>query len=184
MIAEANKAWIGLGGNVGDVRAAMIAALERLDSSDGIAVKGVSRLYATPPWGLKNQPDFLNSAAELEVRVDPFALLEACQDAERALKRERTLRWGPRTIDLDILAIEDVTLNEQRLTVPHPRLQERAFALAPLADLAPGLAISGRRVSELLGQSDANGIVPISRGGEWREKNWERNEKPRTRGVR
>lgn len=174
MNGELRKAWIGLGGNVGDVRAAMVAALEDLDSTNGISVGRVSRLYATPPWGLKNQPDFLNAAAELEVRVDPFALLQACQDAERALKRERTVRWGPRTIDLDILAIDGVTLNEQRLTVPHPRLTERAFALAPLADLAPDLAISGQSVAELLGQADANGIVAISQGGEWRESNWVR----------
>jgi len=164
------KAWIGLGGNIGDVRAAMAAALDRLDAHDAIAVEAVSNLYRTPPWGLTDQPDFLNACAALVTSLPAGELLAACLDTERALKRERTVRWGPRTIDIDLLAFEGEEHDGDGLKLPHPRMLERAFVLKPLGDIAPDLTIAGRRVGEWLASCDQSGIAQIADAGQWREK--------------
>lgn len=167
MSAGEARAWIGLGGNVGNVRANMVRALHLLARDPGIRVVKVSALYATPPWGKLDQPDFLNAAAELSTSLDPRGLLEACLVAEHALRRVRAERWGPRTIDLDILAMEGVTVRETGLEIPHPRLNVRAFALAPLADLAPELQIGGRSVAQWLAEADTGGIRRIATAEEW-----------------
>ncbi len=161
------SAWIGLGGNIGNVRANMVQALHLLARAASIRVVRVSGLYATPPWGKLDQPDFLNAAAELSTSLEPRDLLEACLFAEHALRRVRSERWGPRTIDLDILAMEGVAMHETGLEIPHPRLHVRAFALAPLADLAPDLAISGRTVAQWLSEADQGGIRRIATAEEW-----------------
>lgn len=161
------SAYVGLGGNVGNVRAAFRAALETLDATPGVRVEAVSRLYSTPPWGLAEQPDFLNAAARLATELDPYDLLQLCQAAERGLKRERKVRWGPRTIDLDILVMEGVEIATERLTIPHARLEERVFALAPLADLEPGLKVRGRSVVEWLAELHATGVKPVAGPAEW-----------------
>jgi 2-amino-4-hydroxy-6-hydroxymethyldihydropteridine diphosphokinase len=161
------RVFLGLGGNLGDPARAMAEALRRLDASPGVAVRQVSSLYRTPPWGKTDQPDFLNAVAGLGVGIEPRTLLELCLDTERQLKRVRHERWGPRPIDLDILLFGERTVGEPDLAVPHPRLAERAFVLVPLAEIAPDLVIRGRSIGELLAQVDTGGIERIDSDGEW-----------------
>jgi 2-amino-4-hydroxy-6-hydroxymethyldihydropteridine diphosphokinase len=161
------RAFLGLGGNIGDPERSMTRALTALDAAAGTRVAAVSRLYRTPPWGKTDQPDFLNSAAELHTTLEPRPLLELCLDIERSLKRVRRERWGPRIVDLDILAYGDVELVEEGLVIPHPRMIERAFVMVPLADIAPDLAIGGRTVAEQLATLDATDVEPLTRDGTW-----------------
>ncbi len=115
----------------------------------------VSSLRETDPVGVLDQPRFLNGAARLQTELAPRALLDSLLDVERALGRERAERWGPRTIDLDLLLYDRLVLDEPGLTLPHPRLHERRFALEPLAELAPGLELPGRgSVESLLARLD------------------------------
>ena len=161
------RAYIGLGGNLGDPAAAMAAALQALDAESGIRVVAVSSLYRTPPWGVTDQPDFLNAVAALDTRLSPAALLQACLDAERALKRVRDVRWGPRTIDLDILLYDDERIDEQGLQVPHPRMAARAFVMVPLAEIAPRAIVDTKTAAEWLPSLDLSGIVRLPGGGAW-----------------
>ena len=137
-------AYIGLGANLGDREATMRAALAALDAVSGVRVVAVSTFRETDPVGYLDQPRFLNAAAAVETDLDPRGVLDALLEVERELGRTREgPRHGPRTIDLDLLLFGDATLDEPGLTVPHPRLQERAFVLDPLADLDPGLVVPG-----------------------------------------
>jgi 2-amino-4-hydroxy-6-hydroxymethyldihydropteridine diphosphokinase len=132
-------AIVGLGSNLGSREAWIRVAIGRLAGQDGIALRSTSRPYLTAPLG-PPQPDFLNAAIAISTELSPRALLERLLSTERDLGRERAERWGPRTIDLDLLAYEGATIEEDGLEVPHPRLLERAFALAPLLDVAPNLS--------------------------------------------
>ena len=161
------KAWLGLGGNLGDVTAAMADALKLLNSSESISVTAVSGIYKTPPWGLEDQPWFKNCCAEIDTSLEPEALLEACQNVERAGKRERIVRWGPRTIDVDILIYDGVEQTEQRLTIPHPRITERAFVLVPLAEIAPNLMLNTETIADHAAAIEHDGIEL-----ENSDKNW------------
>jgi 2-amino-4-hydroxy-6-hydroxymethyldihydropteridine diphosphokinase len=132
------RAFIGLGSNLGDRRAHLTAAVEGLEL--GHDVTAVSPLYETAPvGGPEGQGPYLNLVVELETADSPRRLLERCQALEDAAHRERTVRWGPRTLDADVLWVDGEHVDEPDLTVPHPRLWQRRFALAPLADLAPDL---------------------------------------------
>ena len=143
-------AYISLGSNLGDREAMIRAAIEALPG-----VVAVSELRETEPVGVVDQPPFLNGAARLETELSARELLEALIAVERQLGRERHERWGPRTIDLDLLLYGSDMLEEPGLTVPHPRLHERRFALEPLAELAPSLVVPGRgRVDDLLAELD------------------------------
>jgi 2-amino-4-hydroxy-6-hydroxymethyldihydropteridine diphosphokinase len=146
------SAYVGLGANLGDREATIRRAVELLAEREGIEVLAVSALRETDPVGLADQPRFLNGAAVLETTLGPRTLLETLLEVERVLGRTRDgPRFGPRAIDLDLLLYGDETVEEPGLTVPHPRLHERRFALEPLAELDPALAIPGRgRVSDLL----------------------------------
>ena len=140
------RAYIGVGANLGDREATIRAALAALPG-----VVGVSQLRETDPVGVVDQPPFLNGATVLETDFSPRELLDALLAVERELGRERRERWGPRTIDLDLLLYGDEMIDEPGLTIPHPRLHERRFALEPLLDLDPELAIPGRgRVVDVL----------------------------------
>ena len=140
------RAYVGVGANLGDREATIRAAIDALPG-----VVGVSELRETDPVGVVDQPGFLNGAIELETKLGARELLETLLAIERELGRERRERWGPRTIDLDLLLYGEETFDEPGLTVPHPRLHERRFALEPLVDLHPGLEIPGRgRVEDLL----------------------------------
>jgi 2-amino-4-hydroxy-6-hydroxymethyldihydropteridine diphosphokinase len=141
------RAFIGLGSNLGDREATLREALRRLDAVEGIAVVAVSSFRETDPVGKVDQPRFVNAAAKLETSLAPRELLDRLLEAERALGRDRTKeeRWGPRTLDLDLLLYEDVTIDEPGLEVPHPRLAERAFVLEPLLELDPDLRLPDGR---------------------------------------
>lgn len=163
----AERVFIGLGGNLGDPRKAMTASLRSLAASPTIEVTGVSSLYRTPPWGKTDQPDFLNAVAELACEVSPRELLDLCLDIELDLKRERTEKWGPRLIDIDILAFGEETIDEAGLVVPHQRLHERAFVLAPFAEIAPNFMIGGIRVRDLLATVEQDSVEVEVQGGGW-----------------
>ena len=146
------RAYIGVGANLGDREQTVARALELLSRRDGVEVVAISALRETEPVGFIDQPRFLNGAVALETDLEPRELLDALLGVERDLGRTREgPRFGPRTIDLDLLVFGDREVAEPGLTVPHPRLAERVFALEPLADLDPDLEIPGRgRVSDLL----------------------------------
>jgi 2-amino-4-hydroxy-6-hydroxymethyldihydropteridine diphosphokinase len=151
---------IALGGNVGDVRATFKKAIANICGMAQAALLARSSDYATPPWGEANQPRFVNACIEIETALDPHALLFTLQKVERKFGRDRSKeqRWGPRTLDLDLIAYDDVRLDRPELTLPHPRLFERAFVLVPLAEIAPDRMIAGRRVSEALAMLSIDGI--------------------------
>jgi 2-amino-4-hydroxy-6-hydroxymethyldihydropteridine diphosphokinase len=158
------RALIGLGGNLGEVRERLDAAIAALDALPGVAVVARSRFYRTPPWGHVEQPDFVNAAIAVDTSLPPLALLDALLATERAFGRVRDgERWGPRTIDLDLLAYGDDVIDDERLTVPHPRIAERAFVLLPLADIAADAVLPGvGRVDDLLARIDARACTPLS----------------------
>jgi len=146
------RAYVGVGANLGDRRATLERAVELLRSVPGLEVLDVSPLRETDPVGFEDQPQFLNGAVAVATALSARELLDVLLEIERNLGRTREgPRFGPRTIDLDLLVYGDVELDEPGLTLPHPRLHERRFALEPLADLAPGLVVPGRgAVEELL----------------------------------
>lgn len=150
------RAYVGLGSNLGDRESYVRAALGALAVEPGIEVVGASSFRDTEPVGIVDQPRFLNAAAALETALPPRALLERLLAIERRLGRTRSAeRFGPRTIDLDLLVYGDQRVDEPGLEVPHPRLHERRFALEPLAELDPGLVVPGRGpVDELLAALD------------------------------
>lgn len=143
----------------------MSAALSRLAQNPRVSLVAVSPLYLTPPWGKTDQPPFLNAAARIETTLSPRALLNAIFDVERDLGRQRTERWGPRTIDIDILLYDAVDINEPWLHVPHPRLTERAFALTPLIDVMPDAIVEGKPAKEWLSRVGSEGITKIADAG-------------------
>ncbi len=148
-------AYVGLGANLGDRESALRRALDLLDAHEEIDVTAVSTIRETEPVGYLDQPSFLNAAARLETKLAPRDVLAALLQVERELGRDRSgprpaVRWGPRTIDLDLLLYGDLELDEEGLVVPHPRLHERRFVLEPLAELAPGLVVPGRGSLETL----------------------------------
>jgi 2-amino-4-hydroxy-6-hydroxymethyldihydropteridine diphosphokinase len=157
------EALIALGGNVGDSRAILDRAVSLL--CDGITVKLAARSsdYRTPPWGFKYQPPFINLCIAVETSLSPRDLLARAQAVELQLGRDRAheKRWGPRTADIDLIAYDDLALDELGLTLPHPRLFERAFVLLPLAEIAPGRMIAGRNISDALAGVDIGGIEKL-----------------------
>lgn len=159
--------YLSLGGNLGEPDKSMGAALRMLETDAETDVVAVSSLYRTPPWGKTDQPDFLNVAAELRTALSPRALLDTCLDAERRLKRVRQERWGPRLIDIDILVFGDRTVHEAGLEIPHPRMLERGFVLAPLAEIAPDFVARGRRLADWLAELDTAGIERQGSGRDW-----------------
>jgi 2-amino-4-hydroxy-6-hydroxymethyldihydropteridine diphosphokinase len=155
------RAFVALGGNLGDTRAILRQALAALGALPRTRLVANSRFYRTPPWGLLEQPPFLNAAAELDTALAPHELLDGLLGIEHAAGRVREgERWGPRTLDLDLLHMEGVVLHDERLTLPHPRIGERAFVLLPLAELAPELELAGQgRVDALLAVADTAGCT-------------------------
>ena len=137
-------AWIGLGGNRDDSASLLEAALERLASGPRLTLLRRSRLYRSPPWGFTDQPDFVNAVAEVETQSPPLELLAELKATERFLGREpQTRRWGPRSIDLDLLDYAQQEMRSDDLVLPHPRMHLRAFVLVPLLELEPCFVIPG-----------------------------------------
>lgn len=157
------QALVGLGGNVGDARATLAAAVAAY--CDGVAVRLLARSpdYRTAPWGDEDQPSFVNVALRVETELTPHELLARGLRVEAQFGRDRARerRWGPRTLDIDLLAYADIELDEPRLQLPHPRLAERAFVLAPLREVAPDWRIGGRSVAELAGAIDLSGATRL-----------------------
>jgi 2-amino-4-hydroxy-6-hydroxymethyldihydropteridine diphosphokinase len=151
---------IALGGNVGDVRATFQKAITNICGMAQGALLARSSDYSTPPWGDDQQAAFINACIEIETSLDPHALLFALHRIEKKFGRDRAneRRWGPRTLDLDLIAYDDVSIQKPELTLPHPRLFERAFVLVPLAEIAPNRIIAGRSVSAALAQLSIRGI--------------------------
>jgi 2-amino-4-hydroxy-6-hydroxymethyldihydropteridine diphosphokinase len=153
-------AYLALGGNVGDSRAILDRAVRMLDDGKDITVTARSSDYLTPPWGMVDQPPFVNLCLAIETTLTPLQLLERTQTVERTLGRDRLAetRWGPRTCDIDILAYDDLTLSDRDLTLPHPLIFERAFVLVPLAEIAGDKIIAGRRIADAARNIDGAGI--------------------------
>jgi 2-amino-4-hydroxy-6-hydroxymethyldihydropteridine diphosphokinase len=149
---------LGLGGNIGDVAEAFVCALQRLAQAPGVTLLRASSIFSTPPWGKLDQPPFLNMAAIVATTLPARALLALCLEIERDRGRQRLELWGPRTLDIDILTYGDAAIDAPDLKIPHPRLTERAFVLAPLVEIAPRLRVAGRDVEEWLASVDRVGI--------------------------
>ena len=154
------NALIALGGNVGDVRSTFQRAISNICGMTQASLLARSSDYATPPWGELNQDRFINACIEIETSLDPHALLFTLHKIEKRLGRDRSKEqhWGPRTLDLDLLAYDDATINKPDLTLPHPRLFERAFVLVPLAEIAPDRRIAGQSVAAALTKLSTEGI--------------------------
>lgn len=144
------KAYLGLGSNMGNTKQNLQSAIDSLESFEGVTILKKSSYYETEPVGYDDQDWFLNLVIELETTLEPKELLVLCQTVEELLKRKRIIRWGPRTIDVDILLYENYRSNEEILTVPHPRMTERAFVMIPLYEIAPNLMIGDSPIDELL----------------------------------
>jgi 2-amino-4-hydroxy-6-hydroxymethyldihydropteridine diphosphokinase len=158
--------YLSLGTNLGNRLENLKAAICALPPDVNPLV--CSPVYQTPPWGFTDQPDFLNQVVRAETELSPGNLLKYLKQLEEELGRQATFRYGPRQIDLDILFYDDLAIDTPPLTIPHPRLAERAFVLVPLADLAPELRhpVLGMKVSELLDRVDRTSILPYEREDE------------------
>lgn len=157
-----SRAFLGLGGNLGDPAQAMRDAIAALDQNEAVEIIGASSVYSTPPWGMLDQPDFLNAVVELRTDLAPLELLKICLNTETELKRVRNERWGPRVIDVDVLWYDGKTINEPGLHVPHPRMEDRAFVMVPLAEIAPDLPLDGGNALEVAQRLDQSGISLIA----------------------
>jgi len=160
------KAWIGLGGNRENSRALLSSALSRLENHPEISVCRVSRFYRSAPWGVTDQPDFVNAVAEIETALTPGDLLQELLDIEARLGRVREgRRWGSRCIDLDLLTYEEVILTSVSLVLPHPRMQLRAFVLLPILELEPEFTIPGigkaRLELQKLDRQEVESVKPL-----------------------
>ncbi|MBK1809182.1 2-amino-4-hydroxy-6-hydroxymethyldihydropteridine diphosphokinase [Clostridium sp. YIM B02505] len=132
-----NRAFIALGSNKGDKNYNLLTALEIISKSGHTKVNKVSNFITTEPWGYENQEKFLNGAAEISTILSPRELIDYLLQVESELKRERIIKWGPRTIDLDVLIYDDVISSDEHIVIPHPRMHERLFVIEPLAEIAP-----------------------------------------------
>jgi 2-amino-4-hydroxy-6-hydroxymethyldihydropteridine diphosphokinase len=157
------EALLALGGNVGDSRAILDRAVALLCDGKDVQLTARSSDYRTPPWGFEDQPSFINLCIAVETTLDPHGLLTRVQTIEYQLGRNRAQerRYGPRTADIDILAYDDLTLDLPDLRLPHPRLLERAFMLAPLAEITADKCINGVRVEDALRRLDCSGIEKL-----------------------
>lgn len=159
MSPATTSAWIGLGSNLDDPRRQLDRALQALAREPDITLQQVSSYYRTAPWGVTDQPHFVNAVARLDTRLSPLALLDVLRRLEHQAGRERLERWGPRVLDLDLLLFGETCCDTAQLQLPHPRMHERAFVLVPLAELEPGLVL-GRHgsVSGLLARIGRQGV--------------------------
>lgn len=166
MVAETVRAYVGLGSNLGSPARRVSDALDSLAGLPETRLCDVSRLYRSAPWGVTDQPDFINAVAALDTELSPGRLLAGLQSIEEAAGRVRTgARWGPRVLDLDLLLYGDATSDGERLTLPHPRMHERAFVLVPLLEIAPGIRIPGRGdAAACLAGLDCGGVEPLEDG--------------------
>jgi 2-amino-4-hydroxy-6-hydroxymethyldihydropteridine diphosphokinase len=158
------EALIGFGGNIGDVRKTLDRAVRAFCDGQDVRLLARSSDYRTPPWGVTDQPPFINLCIAVATELAPRALLERALSIEEAAGRDRPAErvWGPRPLDLDLLAYDDLVVNEPWLTLPHPRLFDRAFVLVPLLEIRPDLTIAGRRIADALQELDASAIERLA----------------------
>jgi len=161
--APKRRCYLGLGSNLGAKARNLAAALSLLARRPGLSLQRVSSVYRTRPVGLPHQPDFLNLVASVDSELSPTDLLKAALYAEKQLGRVRTVRWGPRTVDVDILLIDQLQIAEPSLTVPHPRLRERQFVLTPLAEIAPDLELPGGDIVQDLAEGESRAVCRVGR---------------------
>lgn len=164
------RVWLALGGNLGDRIAHLRGALDALEAG-GVTIEGVSSVYETPPWGIEDQPRFVNIAVEARTALEAHALLRLCKRIEADRGRDfSTVRNGPRPVDIDILLIEGEVIDDPDLIVPHRMLQDRAFVLVPLAEVSPGVEhpLLHRTAAALLGDVDPADIDVLAGPGWWR----------------
>lgn len=155
------RAVLALGSNLGNRLETMQGAVDALEDTPGVRVLAVSRVYETAPWGVADQPNYFNAVVVVKTTLPPSSLLERAGAIEEAFHRERRERWGPRTIDVDIVTYQDVVSDDPVLTLPHPRVHERAFVLAPWTDVEPEAELPGLGpVSDLLEDVGQEGVVP------------------------
>jgi 2-amino-4-hydroxy-6-hydroxymethyldihydropteridine diphosphokinase len=161
--ATVADAFVAFGGNVGDVRDTLDRAIADFCDGEDVRLLARSADYRTRPWGVEDQPAFVNVCIAIQTSLAPRALLSRAQAVERSLGRERAKerRWGPRTVDIDLLTYDDLAWDEPDLTLPHPRLFERAFMLVPFAEIAPERLIAGRQIRQALMQLDARGVEKL-----------------------
>ena len=157
------RAWLALGGNVGDSRTLLDRAIDQLCDGTSVRLTARSSPYETQPWGVTEQAPFVNLCIAVETTLSPRELLSRAHEVERALGRDRAneQRWGSRTVDIDIVAYEHFSIQEPDLILPHPRLFERAFVLVPLAEIAPDLRIGSKRIADAAAQIDSSGVVRL-----------------------
>ena len=157
------EALVAFGGNVGDARETLDRAIAQFCDGKDIRLLTRSSDYRTPPWGVLDQPPFVNCCISASTGLSPQALLMRAQAVERAFGRDRKneQRWGPRTLDIDLIAYDDVSLATPELTLPHPRLFERGFVLVPLAEMVPDRTIAGVRVRDAMAKVDRTGIEKL-----------------------
>ncbi|HSG96211.1 MAG TPA: 2-amino-4-hydroxy-6-hydroxymethyldihydropteridine diphosphokinase [Afifellaceae bacterium] len=161
-------AVLGLGSNVGERRVALAAAIEALSAYPDITIIAASPLYESAPWGMTDQQDFLNAAVRIATALAPADLLAAILAIEVSLGRVRRKKWGPRVIDIDILVYGEERIDVPGLTIPHPHLTERIFALAPLVDVMPEAVIADKPARQWLAQLQRKGLKKIAEP-EWAE---------------
>ena len=157
------EAFVALGGNVGDIRSTFRRAIVLFCDGTEVRLAARSSDYRTPPWGVTDQPPFVNAVIGISTSLPPHELLARAEQCEQALGRDRTRerRWGPRSIDIDLLAYDDLVLSDPGLILPHPHLFERAFVLVPLAEIAPDQIIAGIRVRDALERLNSSGIEKL-----------------------
>lgn len=164
-LSAETKSWydcyLSLGGNIGDAAVTIEDALARLSNMPGIEVITRSRFFQTPPWGKTDQAAFINICTHIRTSLDPQRLLADCLELENAMGRERKEKWGPRTIDIDILTYGNREISETDLIIPHPYMMERAFVLIPLRDIAPDFKLGHLSLKEALASLDQTGITPL-----------------------
>ncbi|MFD7062391.1 2-amino-4-hydroxy-6-hydroxymethyldihydropteridine diphosphokinase [Streptomyces sp. NPDC059906] len=162
-LSNPKRAVVALGANLGNRLETLQGAIDALEDTPGVRVKGVSPVYETEPWGVAagSQPSYFNAVVVLKTTLPPSSLLERAHAVEEAFHRVRDERWGPRTLDVDIVAYAEVVSEDPHLTLPHPRAHERAFVLAPWLDVDPEAALPGRgRVADLLDAVTRDGVAP------------------------
>ena len=159
MSGRFEDALVGLGGNLGDPVRSIQLALEMIGQNKECRVEAVSSFWRTPPWGRIDQPDFVNACAKVATRLEPREFLNLCLQTEQTLKRVRKERWGPRSIDIDILFFGGRVIEEEGLIIPHPRIAERAFVLVPLAEIAAEKILDGQSIEARASKISREGIT-------------------------